>query len=131
MKRLITADDVKKAFESHESLYIDNNTIVTASARDLARDKGVELIEGTCQKKVDCDKANIDKSIQEGETYYAYSKGDIKESCQDKYNYKHVEREIEKDPILTPEQIYEVFDYAIKSGMFTEEDLINQINQIN
>lgn len=66
MKRLITAKDVEQAAERHESLCVDDNTIVTAQARDYAKELGVLLEDGpaakechaydekACEKACDC-----------------------------------------------------------------------------
>ena len=43
MKRLISAKDVEDAAAKGESLLVDDNTIVTAQARDIARERGVLL----------------------------------------------------------------------------------------
>ncbi|WP_195420300.1 hypothetical protein [Collinsella sp. D33t1_170424_A12] len=43
MKRLISAKDVEDAAAKGENLLVDDNTIVTAQARDLAREHGVLL----------------------------------------------------------------------------------------
>ena len=51
MKRLITARDVEQAAERHENLCVDDNTIVTAQARDYAKELGVLLEEGICAQE--------------------------------------------------------------------------------
>lgn len=43
MKRLISAKDVEDAAAQGKSLLVDDNTIVTAQARDIARERGVLL----------------------------------------------------------------------------------------
>lgn len=43
MKRLISARDVEEAAKNGSCLHVDANTIVTAQARDLAREHGVRL----------------------------------------------------------------------------------------
>ena len=37
MKRLVSAKDVIAAAARHEDIYVDENTIVTAQAKDVAR----------------------------------------------------------------------------------------------
>ncbi|HHY28510.1 MAG TPA: DUF861 domain-containing protein [Desulfitobacterium dehalogenans] len=45
MKKLICADDIKSAAEKEQkNFYVEGGTIVTPSARDLAKELGVELI---------------------------------------------------------------------------------------
>ncbi|EHQ91488.1 cupin domain-containing protein [Desulfosporosinus youngiae] len=48
MKTLITATDVKKAAENHETtLYIQKDSIITPSATDTAQDLGIRVIVGS------------------------------------------------------------------------------------
>jgi len=47
MKKLITANDIRKAFNDKEKcIYVDDNTIITPAAKDCAHELGVEILEG-------------------------------------------------------------------------------------
>lgn len=52
MRKLITEKDVRKAIEEKSPIYIDDETIVTALAEDLAKANNIECIrlgeEGSC-----------------------------------------------------------------------------------
>lgn len=52
MKRLISAADVRQAAQSGGKLVIDDNTIVTAQAKDEAADLHVELVHGSAAPAV-------------------------------------------------------------------------------
>lgn len=56
MKRLISQEEVLKK-KNEKEIYIDDNTIITAAAKDLAKDLGIEF------KKCDCkdQKNNIEE----------------------------------------------------------------------
>ena len=132
MKRLIVAADVLKAHSENKSLFIDENTIVTASARDVAKEKGVSLItvkdineekceEKACRDQKHCDVKKEDCKHEEIEII-EIAKGD---HCK----IDHCEKE-ENTPVLSEEEIYKVFKAAINCGLFTEEGLLDRIKGI-
>ena len=63
MKRLISQEEVLKK-KNEKEIYIDDNTIITAAAKDLAKDLGIEF------KKCDCkDQKNDIEEKKESKDY--------------------------------------------------------------
>lgn len=53
MKTLITAADIKKVAENHEtSFYVQAESIITPSAKDIAKDQGIQIIVGSAPSQV-------------------------------------------------------------------------------
>lgn len=50
MKRLISQEEVLKK-KNEKEIYIDDNTIITAAAKDLAKDFGIEFKKCDCKDK--------------------------------------------------------------------------------
>ena len=74
MKKLITADNVKKSFDNGEKcMYTDSNTIITPSARDYASDKNIKFVDEPIEKiedktdKLKEDNGAIDRISQQFE----------------------------------------------------------------
>lgn len=93
MKRLISQEEVLKK-KNEKEIYIDDNTIITAAAKDLAKDFGIEF------KKCDC------KS----------QKNDIEEKKESKECKK-------SSAVLSEEQIYKILKKGIEQGLLSENDI--------
>lgn len=93
MKRLISQEEVLKK-KNEKEIYIDDNTIITAAAKDLAKDLGIGF------KKSDCkiEENNIEK--------YKENKNDKKSSL-----------------ILSEDQIYKILKQGIEQGLLSETDI--------
>jgi len=53
LKTLITAADVQKAAENHETIfYVQAESIITPSAKDIAKDQGIQIILGSSPSSV-------------------------------------------------------------------------------
>lgn len=97
MKRLISQEEVLKK-KNEKEIYIDDNTIITAAAKDLAKDFGIEF------KKCDCkDKKN-----------------DIEEKKESKECKK-------SSAVLSEEQIYRILKKGIEQGLLSENDIERMI----
>lgn len=97
MKRLISQEEVLNK-KNEKEIYIDDNTIITAAAKDLAKNFGIEF------KKCDCN----DK------------KNDIEEKTESK-DYKKT------SAILSEDQIYKVLKKGIEQGLLSEKDIERMI----
>ena len=79
MKRLISQEEVlKKKIE--KEIYIDDNTIITAAAKDLAKDFGIEFKKCDCkdkkndiEEKKECKKSSA--VLSEDQIYKILKKG--------------------------------------------------------
>lgn len=107
MKRLVTADDVCKAKSKEKDIYIDKNTIVTAQARDIAKEHGVKIIDGqNISTDNQCSQKNYDKEVK---------------CCNQDSQCEKTSRGCER--ALSAEEIYKVLRYALESGILKESDL--------
>lgn len=97
MKRLISQEEVLKK-KNEKEIYIDDNTIITAAAEDLAKDLGIEF------KKCDCKD----------------QKNDIEEKKESK-DYKKT------SAVLSEDQIYEILKKSIEKGLLSENDIERMI----
>ena len=97
MKRLISQEEVLNK-KNEKEIYIDDNTIITAAAKDLAKNLGIEF------KKCDCN----DK------------KNDIEEKTESK-DYKKT------SAILSEDQIYKILKKGIEQGLLSEKDIERMI----
>ncbi|MDU6063552.1 MAG: hypothetical protein E6Y75_00330 [Anaerococcus sp.] len=97
MKRLISQEEVLNK-KNEKEIYIDDNTIITAAAKDLAKNLGIEF------KKCDCN----DK------------KNDIEEKTESKDCKK-------TSAILSEDQIYKVLKKGIEQGLLSEKDIERMI----
>lgn len=93
MKRLVSGDDVYEKAKSNEPIYIDEDTIVTPYARDLARELGVKIERRSKQRDLEC-------------------KQDSK-TTEDK----------ECAPILSEDEIYNLLKEAIDDGYLDPKEL--------
>lgn len=115
MKKLITAEDVKKAKSNGEDIYIDKSTIVTAQARDVARDLEVNIV------------------LDEGLHQYRQSNNepfeDKKQTPCDKEVRCCGKKEICDESLrccekaLSADEIYKVLSFALEAGIVSESDL--------
>lgn len=107
MKKLVTAEDVCKAKSQAQDIYIDKNTIVTAQARDIAKEHGVKIIEGQKNSSDNqCSPINCDKDVK---------------CCNQDRQCEKTSRCCEQ--ALSAEEIYKVLSYALESGILKESDL--------
>ena len=79
MKRLISQEEVLKKKKEKE-IYIDDNTIITAAAKDLAKDFGIEFKKCDCkdkkndiEEKKECKKSSA--VLSEDQIYKILKKG--------------------------------------------------------
>ncbi|MDU2375370.1 hypothetical protein [Anaerococcus vaginalis] len=93
MKRLISQEEVLKK-KNEKEIYIDDNTIITAATKDLAKDFGIEF------KKCDCKDKN----------------NDIEEKKENKECKK-------SSAVLSEEQIYKILKKGIEQGLLSENDI--------
>lgn len=97
MKRLISQEEVLNK-KNEKEIYIDDNTIITAAAKDLAKNLGIEF------KKCDCN----DK------------KNDIEEKTESKDCKK-------TSAILSEDQIYKILKKGIEQGLLSKKDIERMI----
>ena len=79
MKRLISQEEVLKN-KNEKEIYIDDNTIITAAAKDLAKDFGIEFKKCDCkdkkndiEEKKECKKSSA--VLSEDQIYKILKKG--------------------------------------------------------
>lgn len=97
MKRLISQEEVLNK-KNEKEIYIDDNTIITAAAKDLAKDLGIEF------KKCDCKD----------------QKNDIEEKKESK-DHK------QSSAVLSEDQIYKILKKGIEQGLLSENDIERMI----
>ena len=118
MKRLITAKDVQDAAEKHKNLCVDDNTIVTAQARDYVKELGVLLVEG----KVACaghgaDEAHAAEAPKCCAEEYHDCRADYAEKPCEKHTPAHTE------PVLSVDEMERVIRAALDKGVWTAQQL--------
>ncbi|MDY3007278.1 hypothetical protein [Anaerococcus porci] len=97
MKRLISQEEVLKNKDQKE-IFVDKNTLITAAARDLCKDLGIEI---KCINSV--------KEVEEN-----------KESTKKEY----IEiKEKENQAVLSENQIYNILKDGINQGLISESDI--------
>ncbi len=101
MKRLVSAQDVIAAKDGHEDIYIDDNTIVTAQAVDLAHEMGVCLKQGPAPHEGH-------EACAEQPHAEAHACHDKEEGCA---------------PALSAEELERVIAAALDKGIWSEGDL--------
>ena len=106
MRKLITEEDVRKAKSSGEDIYIDDKTIVTAQARDVARDIDVKIILGEKRSQEESSSTPCDKEIR---------------CCGDTSSCQKETRCCEA--VLSPDEIYKLLSFALEAGLVNESDL--------
>lgn len=123
MKRLISAEDVYKAISLHQDIHIDGNTLVTAQARDIAKEHGVCIFDTTinttkdgdmfipCNKEVRCcgKTTKCDKDVR---CCQSHNDNDKSQECIGTC-----------EKALSADEIYKVLCLAIESGIISESDL--------
>lgn len=97
MKRLISQEEVLNK-KNEKEIYIDDNTIITAAAKDLAKNLGIEFKKCNCNDK----------------------KNDIEEKTESKDCKK-------TSAILSEDQIYKVLKKGIEQGLLSEKDIERMI----
>lgn len=106
MKRLVSAKDVIAAAARHEDIYVDENTIVTAQAKDVARENGVSI---TCGPKPEghaaCEKPAANHAAVE---------------CH-KVDLTHEGKGTE--PALTAAELEHLIAAAFEKGIWTKDDI--------
>jgi len=106
MKRLVSAKDVVAAAARHEDIYVDENTIVTAQAKDVAREKDVRI---TCGPKPEghaaCEKPAAEHAAVE---------------CH-KVDLTHEGKGAE--PALTAAELEHLIAAAFEKGIWTKDDI--------
>lgn len=98
MKRLITAEDIINAYNAKEDIYYESNTIITAQARDVAKEKNVSLLEKKCLEQ--SEEVNVEKT------------GCSQKVCN-----------CEKEEALSGDQIYKLLKAGIDQHIFTEKEI--------
>ncbi|EGC83705.1 hypothetical protein [Anaerococcus hydrogenalis] len=101
MKRLISQEEVLNN-KNEKEIYIDDNTIITAAAKDLAKEFGIEF------KKCDCKSQKND--IEE-------KKKEVKQSQDCK----------KSSAVLSEDQIYKILKKGIEQGLLSESDIERMI----
>ncbi|MSS77663.1 hypothetical protein FYJ26_04445 [Anaerococcus sp. WCA-380-WT-2B] len=101
MKRLISQEEVLKNKDQKE-IFVDKNTLITAAARDLCKDLGIEI---KCINSV--------KEVEEN-----------KESTKKEYiEIKEKENKKENQAVLSENQIYNILKDGINQGLISESDI--------
>jgi len=59
LKRLIREEEIRKASENNHKIRIDNDTVITPSARDLAKELGVELFSDDLKFELSAQSAKV------------------------------------------------------------------------
>lgn len=118
MKRLISAKDVEDAAAKGESLLVDDNTIVTAQARDIARERGVLL---QCAHEVA-------KKASPAQAYEPQPpcRGAMSEQAATPAQVCAAEHSAccdHREPALSAEEMEKVIRAAVDRGIWTEQEL--------
>lgn len=111
MKRLVSAKDVVAAAARHEDIYVDENTIVTAQAKDVAREKDVRI---TCGPKPEEHAAKEHAACEKGAADHAAVE------CH-KVDLTHVGKGVE--PALTAAELEHLIAAAFEKGIWTKDDI--------
>lgn len=98
MKRLISSQDVMTAARGHEDIYVDENTIVTAQALDVAKEHGVAV---------------LDKS---GRHDHAAHEATQEEGCG-----RHDTKDAE--PVFSADELEHLISAAFAKGIWTQDDI--------
>lgn len=106
--KLITEKIVEElAFADKKIMYIDENTIITPLAKELARSKGIEFVEGS---SVDCGSSDCnEKSLEkECETNCVGSECEDKEKLLRSELVKICKDMCEKNPSIEKEKMVQI-----------------------
>lgn len=118
MKRLISAKDVEDAAAKGESLLVDDNTIVTAQARDIARERGVllqcahEVAKEPVPAKAFEPAPPCRGAMCEQAATSAHACDAAPSECCD-----------HREPALSAEEMEKVIRAAVDRGIWTEQEL--------
>lgn len=109
MKKLVTERDVIEADKNKTPIYIDESTIVTALAKDVAKKYNIEICfknenESTC-------KAQFVPPVKESKNIEIIDESD------------DINKEIENDPIFSANDVYKFLSSCIEMDIIKEEDL--------
>lgn len=110
MKKLITEKDITDIIGLKDTVYIDEETIVTALAKDVAKSNNIDFAY-----KGNEEVTYLNEPNKSGETCQSNTKNQCKESSN------NIDL---NDPILSANEIYQMLKYCIDDGLFTEEDLL-------
>lgn len=108
MKRLISAKDVVAVAEHHKNIVVDDNTIVTAQARDVAKERGV-LLQSEAEAAAE---QHEEAPAQEHHEEVAPQHHVVKE-------HKHEE----KEPALSADELEHLIAAAFEKGIWTKDDI--------
>lgn len=118
MKRLISAKDVEDAAAKGESLLVDDNTIVTAQSRDIARERGVLL---QCAHEVAAEPAPA-KAAEPAQPCRGAMSEQAATPAQ-AYAAEHFACCDHREPALSAEEMEKVIRAAVDRGIWTEQEL--------
>jgi propanediol utilization protein len=110
MKRLISAKDVVAAAEHHQNIVVDDNTIVTAQARDVAAERGVLL-------QSEAEAAAAAKHAE------APAQEHHEEAAPQHHEAEEPKHEEKKEPALSAEDLEHLIATAFQKGIWTKDDI--------
>ena len=111
MKRLVSAKDVVAAAARHEDIYVDENTIVTAQAKDVARENGVHI---TCGPKPE------EHAVKE---HAACEKGAADHAAVECHKVDLTHEGKGAEPALTAAELEHLIAAAFEKGIWTKDDI--------
>lgn len=111
MKRLVSAKDVIAAAARHEDIYVDENTIVTAQAKDVARENGVHI---TCGPKPE------EHAVKE---HAACEKGAADHAAVECHKVDLTHEGKGAEPALTAAELEHLIAAAFEKGIWTKDDI--------
>ena len=111
MKRLVSAKDVIAAAARHEDIYVDENTIVTAQAKDVARENGVHI---TCGPKPE------EQAVKE---HAACEKGAADHAAVECHKVDLTHEGKGTEPALTAAELEHLIAAAFEKGIWTKDDI--------
>ena len=111
MKRLVSAKDVIAAAARHEDIYVDENTIVTAQAKDVARENGVHI---TCGPKPE------EHAVKE---HAACEKGAADHAAVECHKVDLTHEGKGTEPALTAAELEHLIAAAFEKGIWTKDDI--------
>lgn len=116
MKRLVSAKDVVAAAARHEDIYVDENTIVTAQAKDVAREKDVRI---TCGPKPE-EHAAKGHAAKE---HAACEKGAADHAAVECHKVDLTHEGKGAEPALTAAELEHLIAAAFERGIWTKDDI--------
>lgn len=124
MKRLISAADVRQAASHGGKLVVDDNTIVTAQAKDEARDLHVELVHGTVEPVVE---------VHHEAASVAHAEAPHVDEHAPEHDEVHAE-EHHGDPAVSADEMERLIRAAIDHGIWSEQqvaDLLHPAKEVS